>query len=205
MRHWREDADEIPLEKRRLQLKRVRAERRLVAPKWAGPFRVFDIVWNRFFPLSPFLNQDGSVPGNSDYAYPSKLPAFAAQLAIWELDRWGEVSASRKRLSKALQIILDGKNLSIPFGYQSQQVVPLRVAVLGNDTVKTAVARVVDMGWNWFEQPIVAGEKDLTVFGYELGMCPVAERVGKCIITIPCNVPDEWQRDFVQRLRKTLG
>lgn len=46
----------------------------------------------------------------------------------------------------------------------------------------------------WYKNPIEAGSKKLEFFGYESGMCPMSEKIGKNILNLPLNYKIDFRK-----------
>ncbi|MDA1354051.1 MAG: DegT/DnrJ/EryC1/StrS family aminotransferase [bacterium] len=199
----------LPMAMQTRQIKQVWHERRLYHPGLYGPLLAFNLIKSVLLKSKPlFLSEDGDgatpTTQNEFYSYPSKMPAYAMQLVLWELQRWPETQLIRKRFLTELLSLFDRHQLGglIQEAYRSPDIVPLRLAFCVHDggNLKRRLGRFIDMGWNWFERPIIAGNKDLSVFAYVPGSCPVAEAIGHTIVNIPCHVHKRFQKSLLKTL-----
>jgi len=122
------------------------------------------------------------------YPYPSKFPSFLAYLGLLELNKYIETIDERRLLLQNLIIEISNKNI-IPLSYSNinNYIIPLRFAFCSESKLyHKEISKFIDKDWFWFKKPIEATSEDLSAFGYKQGSCPVAEKIGKTIINIPC-------------------
>ena len=129
------------------------------------------------------------------YPYPARLPAFLAQVGVFELARWSAVAAHRRSvLQRLLQAAPDRLRQGFPAAYLDPQneVVPLRLAYAHPQAaeIERRMGDLVDLDYVWFREPVVFATLGPASFNYQPGECPVAERIGRNIINWPCDVPE---------------
>ena len=99
----------------------------------------------------------------------------------------------------------------IPAGFQNigEEVVPLRFAfclpaacrpLRENKRLWRAVNAFFPASWIWFQEPVVCRATEIAAYGYTPGTCPVAEEVGRGIVTIPLDVPSSYADRFMQHV-----
>ena len=78
------------------------------------------------------LDYTRGLPSSYDYPYPARMPAFLAQLGLFELERWEEEKKKRQEILKEYLQIADSNRLRefIAAGYYDprNEIVPLRFA-----------------------------------------------------------------------------
>ena len=52
----------------------------------------------------------------------------------------------------------------------------------------------------WFRTPIIATNIPLELFGYQKGDCSISEKIGPQMLNLPCNVPEQFNKDLVARV-----
>lgn len=137
-----------------------------------------------------FLIEDSSsLPHkNKFYSYPSKFPLFLSYLGLLELERYKASIELRRLLMNNLLKALSQKHV-IPSSYinDDNYIIPLRFVFCSESIgFYNKISKFIDNDWFWFKKPIEASTEDLVLYGYKPGSCPIAERVGKTIINIPC-------------------
>lgn len=168
-----------------------------------------DIIFHKIFGESKvpiFLISDiSSIPiRNSYYPYPSKFPVFLSYLGLLELEKYKTSIHQRKLLMRCM---LDDLSLKVdlPASYNDSDndIVPLRLAFCTESKIiHNEVSKFIDVDWFWFTKPIESTPEDLTAFSYIPGSCPVAERVGKTIVNIPCIFySDDLLLKYVQKIK----
>ena len=135
------------------------------------------------------LEDSSSEPGiNYFYSYPSKFPPFLSYLGLLELKRYKETIDERRLLLQNLIASVNNENV-MPLSYKNTNnyIIPLRVVFCSESKLyHKKISKFIDKDWFWFKKPIEATSEDLSAFGYKQGSCPVAEKIGKTIINIPC-------------------
>ena len=141
-----------------------------------------------------YLNADYSKKPSlaiDHYPYPAKLPAFLAQLGLYELERWDIEKERRKNLLNDFITISErmGVKQYLPAAYFDSrlEIVPLRFVFTHpeSEKVRKRMSQWFNIDWFWFMEPIVAC-KDPRELGYEYGSCKISEEIGKKIINWPC-------------------
>lgn len=208
-----QDWPHLPREKQQALLEQVRVERDNFTP---ARYR-----WHNFAALfvgreapSPFLDADytpWAVQG--DYPYPAKMPAVLTSLGHEALRQWHVVANERRHWFKKISEVFYRNNCQgmIPVGFQNigEEVVPLRFAfclpaasgpLRENKRLWRAVNAFFPASWIWFQEPVVCRTTDIAAYGYTPGTCPVAEEVGRGIVTIPLDVPSPYSGRFMQNV-----
>ena len=157
----------------------------------------------------PFLVNDYNKPGDSQrgisYPYPARLPAFLAQLGLFEIKYWAIKSTQRARVLKEyLQIIKNnGMEKIIPRDYldPNRSIIPLRLLAHYNISEKETLFfnKHFPVRESWFRKPIIASD-NLIDMGYKYGNCPIAEFSSKTII----NFPSDWNTFINSKISKWL-
>lgn len=158
--------------------------------------------------LPVFLENDYSVPkiGSVTYHYPATLPAFLAQLGVFELERWHEVKSRRKNLlARLIQIFEQSTYASaLPSVYRdpNRDIVPLRFAFAcpEKDKLLPLLASIIDVNGIWFQQPVICAVDGLESIWYSSGSCPESEKLCSTIINVPCTLDDRWSQLLERRL-----
>ncbi len=128
------------------------------------------------------------------YPYPAQMPAFLAQLGMFELDRWEQQKQRRKQLLASMLEKLSLSNYSefLPAVYsdQTRDIVPLRFVFSSSKSAEILVklAKHIDVSWIWFRQPITCAVEGMESLLYVSHSCPVSEKIGSEIVNLPCNV-----------------
>ncbi len=198
--------------------KQLLFERRWMLPGKYPRARIFSFLnaaKNRLLktPDLKGLETDYGRPENllqSYYPYPAQLPAFVAQLGLWQLDQWPFEAQRRKNLLNTyLKIAKDSgiKNV-LPGIYFDPQVdiIPLRFVYCHPEaqTHRNRMSKRIDTRQTWFREPVVECEKTPQEMGYALGSCPTAERVCEEIINWPCLAPLSWQERLIAFYRQVV-
>jgi len=178
--------------------RRFLLERTLCNPGNYGYFRLLDAHLNfkkkLFNAERDFLADDSGVSTHNNYPYPAKLPAFLALIGILEIQRWDVESKERSIILRRLLDIFEKNNIShlLPNAYRDKtlEIIPLRLVWFNPDgpNLKSSFQEFIDISQFWFMQPIISTNLNLKVFGYQEGLCPISEHVGRNIMNIPCNL-----------------
>ncbi|MGC9976459.1 MAG: DegT/DnrJ/EryC1/StrS family aminotransferase, partial [Syntrophales bacterium] len=149
---------------------------------------------------SPFLEADYSrYSAVEPYPYPAGIPAFLAQLGLFEIERWPEERTRRKAmLDRYLEIAASSwLRERLPGAYfdAALDIVPLRFVYTLQDATGhlNKMSRYLDTGSTWFRKPIICCEKGLSDIGYEMGSCETAEEIANQVINWPCVVEEGWE------------
>jgi dTDP-4-amino-4,6-dideoxygalactose transaminase len=144
-----------------------------------------------------FLDSDyGRSKTSGTYPYPAKMPAFLAQLGIFELLRWPEEKKRRKRiLSRYLTLMSQSKlacNIPDIYSDSTFEITPLRYIFRHQraSEIISKMKKYIDTNLILFRQPIVCLSVDITEIGYKYGDCRNAESVCSSIINWPCVIPE---------------
>lgn len=137
------------------------------------------------------------------YPYPARLPAFLAQVGLFELARWPGVATHRRSvIGRLLEAAPASVRSLIPSGYfdPRNEVVPLRLAYEHPQAaeIERRMRAAVDLDYVWFREPVVFATQGPASFNYQPGECPVAERIGRHIINWPCDVPESDMPRFIE-------
>lgn len=138
-----------------------------------------------------FLVDDFSATPAAAYPYPARLPAFLAAIGLIEVKRWPKVANERMvTFSRLIDTIATGSSADyLPAAYKNSnlEIVPLRFAWFEPDgaDVRRKFQPFIHVSWTWFMAPIIATKEPLENLGYQLGTCPVSERIGPNMVNIP--------------------
>lgn len=141
----------------------------------------------------------------SNYPYPAKFPPFLAQLGLYELDCWESEKKKRKVLLNGYLKIARQSGLSeyLPKAYADPklEIVPLRFVFEYPEAemLMGKMDRYIDVGWTWFQSPVICCPDGPESLGYVSGSCKAGETAGKNIINWPCVLPEKWH-DKVLRI-----
>src|SRR5208337_4568524 len=147
-----------------------------------------------------FLESDytAQASGTPGYPYPAKMPAFLAQLGLFELDRWTNEKRKRKAL---LREYISGSEtvpdqIHIPDAYyeKEKEIVPLRYIFRSPqaDSLRKKVGKYIDVKGMWFLDPVICCPEGPHALGYSAGNCVNSEEVCSDILNMPCVLPDGW-------------
>jgi dTDP-4-amino-4,6-dideoxygalactose transaminase len=177
---------------------------------------VREILWSvvrGYSRRSPvFLENDYTrVSGSDRYPYPAKMPAFLAQVGLYELSRWEREKKRRKALlreylkeCKAVQ-----GQVIVPKAYydSEKEIVPLRFIFRSpNATVaRKRLEKYIDAKAMWFLDPIICSPGGPEALGYEKGDCSRSETVCSDILNMPCVLPDGWDERAVIALHTVIN
>jgi perosamine synthetase len=209
----RNSSEEISIQKSRVILKRILFEHKYFNPQNYRRSFLYDRVGNIISKLtprqiiSPSLNSDFNTKMMpADYNYPAQFPSFLAQLGIEELDRWPKYRKDRATLLRQLVLLFSNYGLASCYKDPHKEIIPLRFVYLDQTppTEKKRLRQIIHTPWIWFETPIVPLKEPLENYQYTLGVCPNAERIGRGIINIPCNLSAKDMKQLIQQLRKRL-
>ncbi len=181
---------------RRLLVKRWMASRPSAFMKLLDYFEVF---CKKIFGIeSSFLVSDySSKPGHMNYPYPARLPAFLAQLGIFEIQKWSQVQNTRIKAKDLYLLLLDKTDVKrfLPSSFKRDDfdIVPLRIcwSMPKGALVREKLSKLIDTGNTWFMRPIISGEANLEAYGYKWSSCPNSEAAGPNMINLPCDIDDE--------------
>jgi dTDP-4-amino-4,6-dideoxygalactose transaminase len=149
-----------------------------------------------------FLENDytPSISVSSSYPYPAKMPAFLAQLGLFEIERWANEKRERKAL---LQDYLNCSEIArdeiqIPNAYydKEKEIVPLRFIFRSPQaiTLRKKFEDYIDVNGMWFLDPVICCPNGPQALGYRNGNCVSSEGVCSTILNMPCVLPDGWNK-----------
>ena len=125
--------------------------------------------------------------------FPKHFPNALAILALNQLKKLEKFNQHRRDIADFYQKEL-GNNFLLPFNKEKIDIYPIfmRYPVLvsqGTDYIlKGARKRKIFLDDGWRKTPIVPLDTDLEKMEYQLGDCPVAERIAKSIINLPTHI-----------------
>jgi hypothetical protein len=131
-------------------------------------------------------------------------------IGLFEIARWNEIEHQRKKLLRSLIKIVMESNISsaLPRCYSNLKldIVPLRFAWHSeySDGVVKKIGSFLNDDWVWFRTPIIATNIPLESFGYQKGNCPISEKIGPQMVNIPCNVPEQFHKDIIARVKESF-
>jgi dTDP-4-amino-4,6-dideoxygalactose transaminase len=146
-------------------------------------------------------------PVGHDYPYPARLPAFLAQLGLFELERWAKEKQRRQELLREFIRLAEvsGSGGMVPAGYldKSNEVVPLRFAFSTSQAVqmKKDLSQFLDTDQFWFQSAVICCPEGPESLGYIPGSCPNAEETAPNMINWPCVLSDHSSQTFLRSLR----
>jgi perosamine synthetase len=183
---------ELPLSRQRAILETLIYERKYYHPRHYGKSALLSRLRKfKYAQEDTYLTDDYTHEFSENYPYPAKLPAFLAQLGMFELDRWHlEIGRRRAFLQHIIQAAetLELKEY-LPKAYydKSLEIVPLRFVYTHPSAhhIRARMSKHIDTNWLWFKKPIITCV-DPRVFGYVYGSCPISEKIGTMIINWPC-------------------
>ena len=169
---------------------------------------------SRFFGKPPvFLEGDYTAKssGSSQYPYPAKMPAFLAQLGLFELDRWADEKRKRKVLFQEYlnysEIARD--KIQIPNAYyeKEKEIVPLRFIFRSPQAsaLREKFEKYIDVKGMWFLDPLVCCPNGPQAMGYKNDSCVNSERVCSDILNMPCVLPEGWDKRAVSVFHDILS
>ena len=207
-------APELPLDKQRALWNRLLIERQYCNPLQYGRMRTVDLlaaIKKRLFNLPPpFLHEDLQASPSRSYPYPARLPAFLAEVGLYEIQRWPQIVNDRKEaLSELIKLAQNSRiRKYLPKVYFDPQlnIVPLRFAWSqpNGESMRKKLSRFVHVSSTWFMQPIIATHDPLERFGYIRGACPLSERSGEGMVNLPCNLSRADSKHLVELFHKAL-
>jgi len=147
----------------------------------------------------------------SNYPYPAKLPPFLAQLGLYELDRWESEKEKRKVLLNDYLKIAWRSGLSeyLPKAYADPklEIVPLRFVFKHPESkiLLSKMDKYIDVGWTWFQSPVICCPDGPESLGYVFGSCIRGETVSENIINWPCVLPEIWHDKILRIFEKVVS
>jgi len=147
---------------------------------------------------------------NVTYPYPAKLPAFLAQLGIYEIDRWDSEKAERKKLLRDYITLSEklGFKEYLPAAYFNPRlkIVPLRFVFTYPDVIdiRRKMSRFIDINWFWFQKPIICCD-DPEEFDYKWGSCNISETIGEKIINWPCVLTHKYDQRLLEKFQDVFN
>ena len=172
------------------------------------------VAMNRFVgKKTVFLESDytAQTPSKTKYPYPAKMPAFLAQLGLFELDRWMYEKKKRKELLREYLSSSEtaSNQIHIPGAYydKEKEIVPLRFIFrsLRADLLRKKFGKYVDVNSMWFLDPVICCPEGPFALGYNAGKCTNSENVCSDILNMPCVLPDEWDSRAVSVFHDILS
>ena len=127
-----------------------------------------------------------------------------------ELKRWEKTVETRKWLLQSLLKVMGDDSIEeFPRSYrdESRDIVPLRLAWAPQkgQELRAKLNRFLQTSWTWFMHPIVATPEPLERFGYQIGSCPVSEKLGPRMVNLPCNLSRSQGTSLIEILRKDIS
>lgn len=145
-----------------------------------------------------------------NYPYPARMPAFLAQLGLFELERWESEKKKRKRiLADYLEAIKNSPLKDcIPRAYKDSRldIVPLRFVYNYHDfnRLLNIMRKYIDINLTWFKLPIICSNNNPWSLGYYEGSCRTAEKACLTIVNWPCIIPDKWENKILSVFKKVM-
>lgn len=194
--------------------------RRLLVKRWLASWPTvfmrlidyFDMFCEKFFGIeSTFLNSDySSKPEHMNYPYPARLPAFLAQLGVFEIQKWALVQDKRKKAKDLYLSLLDKTDVKrfLPTSFRSDDldIVPLRIcwSMPNGDLMRKKLSTLIDTENTWFMRPIISSEANLEAYGYSWSACPMSESLGPNMINLPCDIDEESIYKIVETIKMNM-
>lgn len=147
---------------------------------------------------------------NDSYPYPARMPAFLAQIGLFELERWNKEKERRQDLLRKYLDIAQKFNFEkyLPKSYfdPNLDIVPLRFVFTHPEfeALLKRMSKFIDINWIWFQNPIICTPDGPESVGYRFGSCPVSEEISKKIINFPCVVEEGWEKELLQLFGKMI-
>lgn len=161
-----------------------------------------------------FLSKAGFVTGSSSSeelispvkpdGFEKRMARFQQKRAMLEMERFEENLKHRLWAAKRYDEIFNRLGIEKPYRTEYALHTFLRYSFLVNDKrrfLREAEENRIEMG-DWFLSPLHPIEKDLSPWGYEKGMCPVAESVCERIVNLPTH--KRINEKYIIRLEKFL-
>ncbi|HUH78997.1 MAG TPA: DegT/DnrJ/EryC1/StrS family aminotransferase [Methanoregula sp.] len=150
-----------------------------------------------------FLEGDYCSPesGKQKYPYPARMPAFLAQLGIFELERWNAEKKRRKAILKDYLSLAEdlpvGSFLPACYSDRRYAIVPLRFVFMhpGAAHLHAVMNRYISVIERLY--PTVLTCSRLESLGYLPGSCKISENVSLRIINWPCVVTPGWEEKIL--------
>jgi hypothetical protein len=161
---------------------------------------------------SAFLEDNYGRPASAKgiYPYPAQMPAFLAQLGIYEVERWEQQKLFRKRLLARMIENFSrgqyGQYLPAVYSDKTRDIVPLRLVFSSprSGEIIQKLAKCIDVSWIWFRQPITCAVEGLESLLYVNQSCPTSEEICAAIVNIPCNVIEGFEDHFLRVVDQAL-
>lgn len=148
---------------------------------------------------------------SEEYPYPAAMPAFLTLLGLFELARWDDEKARRKKLLFNLINVFKQSRFGayLPGIYfdATRDIVPLRFVFClpASDELLLKLTKYIDVNWLWFRQPVAGAAEGLSSLQYESGSCNVSEEVCSTIINLPCNVTEGSEHLLLRETEESLA
>ena len=159
-----------------------------------------------------FLEGDYTVPisSPSPYPYPAKMPAFLAQLGLFEIEKWSNEKIKRKKLLHEYVKCSEfaGSHIQIPKAYsqKEKEIVPLRFIFRSpqSEILKKRFGSHIDARGMLFSDPVFCPNGP-HMLGYRRGNCVNSETVCSDILNMPCVLPEGWDELAVTILHDVIS
>ena len=215
LRNNNESINKISVSKQFSILRRIKVERVFYNVKKYKFSNIINIIYSILIKMkisNPYLNDDFGIESiEKTYPYPSKMPLFISKLAQIEFKNWEKLKDLRLM---NFQLLLNYFNKSklkhcIPRIYYNEdiEIIPLRFILYGEGLVdyKKKWGTFLDIDSIWFESPIIATKNELLDFDYNIGECPISEKIGKHIINLPLCYDIKSTKNLINLIDKTLN
>ena len=161
---------------------------------------------SRFFGKPPvFLEGDytSQSSGSTQYPYPAKMPAFLAQLGLFEMKNW--TNEKRKRIALLKDYLnyseIARDKIQIPNAYyeKEKEIVPLRFIFRSPKAgiMREKFGNYIDVKGMWFLDPVICCPNGSHTMGYRNGNCVNSDMVCSDILNMPCVLPEGWNKRAV--------
>ena len=128
----------------------------------------------------------GGMPGY----FPKRMPNALAVLALCQLQKLERFNSHRKQLADFYYENLRGTAFGLPEKFAERENIFLRFSVKhpqAHEIIKNAWAKNLLIG-DWYTTPIAPHDTKLDAIGYELGSCPVAEKLANSTLNLPTHI-----------------
>jgi len=215
LRSSRNLCEELPLKKHLALWNRLIIEKYLCNSKHSGKILLADILYSickKLFRLNdPFLSDDFKVEwSNKGYPYPAKMPAFLAQVGLYEIARWELNVNTRVNNFYSFLSVLDRSEIKafLPAAYNksSLEIIPFRFVWSEPNGVKRReeLSDFISVDWTWFMEPLISPKGLLEEFKYVTGTCPISEKIGAGMVNIPCHLLSKDHQLLLKKLDEVL-
>jgi perosamine synthetase len=212
-----QDMESLSKNKQKAMLKRHFLEQRLISSNNYKQIKIFDLINSlrlRLGFISPYLNENSGIDNtNCSYPYPSKMPAFTANILNNHINKtWNKLKKLRKKNLEILINELKSTKLGdfIPKIYfdQNNEIVPLRLILYNKEAnydLKKIFYKLINLDEIWFQTPIVSTNLSSSDFGLSEKELPKSIDLGNHIINLPLDINKKDLNKLIIRLKKLIN